>query len=277
MGSIGDLGLPEGAWDSHVHVVDETRFPFHPDHPYRPKTATLDDLLDFESRNGIYHVCLVAISVYSTDNRSLLDALLRLKGQGRGVACIDPATVSDAELKTLHNAGVRGVRLNLKTRSEVPDKAQLVKTLRTYADKIRSLKWALQIYVSLDQIPHLAEEIPKLGIPVVLDHLGGPKKDVPAREQRGYREFMELLRNGYVWTKMSGAYRFSEVPDLDEYARTILRVAPDQVVWASDWPHTGGVSVPDFVERCKEWCDHDEGLMRKLWVENPRRLWQFES
>ncbi|KAH7350580.1 hypothetical protein BKA65DRAFT_395908, partial [Rhexocercosporidium sp. MPI-PUGE-AT-0058] len=67
----------------------------------------------------------------------------------RGVGCIDPDTITDTELKTLHDAGVRGVRLNLKTRSENPDKAFFTKTLRNYADRIRPLNWVLQIYVSL--------------------------------------------------------------------------------------------------------------------------------
>jgi hypothetical protein len=31
--------LPSGAWDSHVHVVDEDTFPLHPMHPYRPMST----------------------------------------------------------------------------------------------------------------------------------------------------------------------------------------------------------------------------------------------
>ncbi|KAK6823375.1 hypothetical protein RU639_005830 [Aspergillus parasiticus] len=74
MGSIDvDTIPPPGAWDSHVHIVDEDHF-------------------------GIEHGCLIAFSVYHTDYSSTLDALSRL-GKGRAVACIDPNTISNEELQ----------------------------------------------------------------------------------------------------------------------------------------------------------------------------------
>ncbi len=148
-----DTSLPDGAWDSHVHIADEVsnqldnhtpekerkrkmhrasfniqspihvlqdKFPYHPSHPYRPKKADLDDLLTFQQTQGITHSCLVAFSVYHTDNSILLDALRRLNingSRGRAVACVDSQTVTDTELQDLHNAGVRGIRLNFRTSS----------------------------------------------------------------------------------------------------------------------------------------------------------------
>jgi predicted TIM-barrel fold metal-dependent hydrolase len=93
---------------------------------------------------------------------------------------------------------------------------------------------------------------------------------------------------------MSGIYRFANLPDVDVFAREFLRTAPTQVVWASDWPHSGGVAknpggdrnkvqdyrkidIPDFIARCKDWCDHDEFLIRSIWVDNPKRLWQYDD
>ena len=59
-------------------------------------------------------VVLVQPSVYGTDNRGLLNALAVLGPEvARGVAVIDPETVSDVTLQDLHKAGVRGVRVNL--------------------------------------------------------------------------------------------------------------------------------------------------------------------
>jgi predicted TIM-barrel fold metal-dependent hydrolase len=312
-----DVSLPAGAWDSHVHVADEVsrhthlhgvslanssqeKFPYHEFHPYRPQKADLDDLLAFQRSQGIAHSCLVAFSVYHTDNSSLLDALRRLEGKGRAVACIDPQTVTDAGLQELHDAGTRGIRLNFRTSSNRVDEATFHTLLTQAADRIRPFGWALQLYVSLDQIAQFASVVPRLGVPVVIDHVGHPEpSNGPPRLQEGYREFMDLLRSGQVYTKLSGTYRFDDLPELDSYVQEILTIAPDRVVWASDWPHSGGVSrnpggdrnqvqeyrmIDDqgWIVQCKRWCrlvggDNGDGLARKIWVDNPRRLWQYEN
>lgn len=266
-------------------------------HPYRPKKADLDDLLRFESQLGISHVCLIAFSVYHTDNSSIVDALTKLGGKGRAVVCIDPEAVTDGELRKLHGLGARGVRLNLKTRDQRLGKIEFEGLLKSYADKIRCLGWALQLFVAMEQIDLIADVLPTLGIPVVIDHLGAPhpSKGAP-KTQPGYEAFMKLLRSGQVWTKLSGTYRFDKVPGLEEYIMDVLRIAPNRVVWASDWPHSGGAQanpggdcnaiqeyrkIDDraWVDRCKSWCRavSGENLIRKIWRDNPRALWQYDD
>lgn len=192
----------------------------------------------------------------------------------------------------MHDLGVRGVRLNLRTRSEIIEPSLFAIILRKYAEKIRRFGWALQIYTSLDQVKHIASVIPSLGVPVVFDHLASPEGSLPPKQLPGYSELMSLLKERLVYVKLSGMYRFPDTPGLGEYVMEILRIAPTQVVWASDWPHSGGVTrnpggdrkkvqeyrsvnIPEFVETCKRWCNYDEDLMNKIWVENPRRLWQY--
>jgi predicted TIM-barrel fold metal-dependent hydrolase len=176
-------------------------------------------------------------------------------------------------------------------------------SLHLVADKIRSLDWVLQLYIGLGQMPELVELLPHLRITVVLDHLGEPDEAKgPGRLQKGYTELLEQLKQGTVYTKLSGTYRFSTLPDLDEYVTEILKTAPDRVVWASDWPHTAGVKgnpqgdrtkvseyrqVDDqaWVTRCRAWCDvaaqgdRDRALAleHKIWVDNPRRLWRVRK
>ncbi|KAF4335497.1 amidohydrolase 2 [Fusarium beomiforme] len=284
---------PRGSWDSHVHIFDEDHFPMHPHHAFHPRKASLGSLQAFHRQIGIDHACLVAFSPYHTDNSSLLDALASPNCPDCAVACINPGAVTDQELRTLHEAGVRGVRINLCTRSESFDGKIVIET----ATRIRPLDWVLQIYLSLDQIVDLAPLVPGLGVRVVLDHIGAPQADRgPAKSQQGYDEFMRLLREGWVWTKLSGIYRFPDLPDLDDYVTTILQVAPDHVVWASDWPHSGGAEAnPDgdrdkvqdyreiddhaWVKQCWRWCRQVEGgqgllLADKIWRTNPQRLWQ---
>ena len=248
--------------------------------------------MKFEEGLGTDHVCLVAISVYGTDNELLLRSLRELKDKGRAVVSIDPETISDQDLDEMHALGVRGIRINLKSTSQNKSREELTTTLRSYVQKIHRLKWAIQLHIGLADIEKIASEIPKLGVPVVIDHLATPEKTLAPRLQHGYTAFMDLLFKKQLWVKLSGIYRFAELPELDAYVREILRVAPTQVVWASDWPHTGGVAanpqgdrhalqeyrkfdVPSFIAQCKEWCEGDEALIQKIFVDNPQRLWQY--
>ncbi|KAH8178378.1 amidohydrolase domain-containing protein [Sarocladium implicatum] len=303
MGSAAELDNipPPGAWDSHVHVVDEETFPFDPQHPYRPAKATVADLQSFHREIGITHSCLVAVSVHGTDHRSILHALKVLGNESsphRAVVTIDATKVSDEELSALHDAGVRGVRMNLHTRGDAVDR----QAVQLVADRIRQMNWVLQLYIGLHQMAELADMLPQLRVTVVVDHLGEPDETKgPGRSQDGYAQLLQQLKQGSIYVKLSGTYRFAKLPDLDEYAVEILREAPDRVVWASDWPHTGGVKgnpggdrtkvqpyrkVDDraWVSRCAVWCNEATGgdkeragpLAQKIWVDNPRRLWQAE-
>nr|POE56690.1 2-pyrone-4,6-dicarbaxylate hydrolase [Quercus suber] len=270
----------------------QARFPFQSNPPYIPRSATVSDLIAFKKRLGIQHLGLVCISVYGTDNRSILDAMTRLDSKCRAVACIDPMTISEEELDELHKVGVRGARINLKTREETLSLEQLSTKLYTYAAKIRARKWFLELYLGLDQMEMVADVIPRIGVRVVIDHMGSPASDQHVKLQAGYETLIGLLRKGQLWVKISGTYRFNDLPDLDDYGRALVHAGPKNIVWASDWPHTGGPTVDDagrtfreyrdindmdFVRRCFEWCDFDEHLIQDLFVENPRRLWLDED
>ena len=170
-------------------------------------------------------------------------------------------------------------------------------SLRSYAAVLRPLNWSLHLHIPLSDLPKIHATIPTLGIDVVLDHLASPDPATDPRDQLGYAQLMDLLARKLVWVKLSGLYRFSEMPGLGEFVREVLRVAPGQVVWASDWPHTGGagrnpggdrrrvqefrrVDVGGFLEECWGWCGGKEGGdegMRRVLVENPRRLWGWEG
>lgn len=213
-----------------------------------------------------------------------------MNGRARAVVCIDPTKISEGELQSLHEAGARGVRLNFKTWGKSMTKTQLSERLKRYAEKIRHLGWVIQVYITLDQVPLIRDVVRRLGVPVVLDHMASPDPSTPAREQQGYFELLELMREDLIWVKISGTYRFSQLPDLDEYGKTLIRTNPNRVVWASDWPHTGGVEhnprgnrhehqdyrIYDdfqFIRRCFDWCGRDQTLIDKLFSQNPRTLW----
>lgn len=208
----------------------------------------------------------------------------------RAVVSFDPHSITEDELDAMHLSGVRGVRVNLKTKGETPSREQFEKNLQSYATRLCARGWILQLYLGLDQVALIADIVPRLGVKVVIDHMGSPDPSCEAALQSGRKELLDLLAGGNVWVKISGFYRFAELPDLDSYAAELIQAGPDNVVWASDWPHTGGpvemvdgrlissyrqVQIKDFIRKCFEWCDHDELLIKKLFVDNPRRLWLF--
>jgi hypothetical protein len=104
-------------------------------------------------------------SVYHTDNASIEDAQAKLNGKGRAVVCIDPDTVSDGELRKLHRFGARGVRLNLQSHEQHLDWQEFQRVLFAYADRIRPLGWALQIFCALEQLNLIAPHHPNTADP----------------------------------------------------------------------------------------------------------------
>lgn len=149
--------LPSGAWDTHVHVFDSTIGPFSPDSAYTPAQAPLDRLLEFgrsiSEHDSPVNLLLVQPSPYGTDNSVLLSVLKTLQGSdnvmARGIAVVDVATVTDEELWELHNAGVRGIRLNKMASGRDMNVDSVTDDIRLAADRIKDLPgWKLQLYVA---------------------------------------------------------------------------------------------------------------------------------
>ena len=106
--------MPTWAWDSHMHVTSPG-YPLAADATYKPSLHSVDHAMEFESSIGVSRIVLVQASIYGTDNSCLLEAL-RIVGprHGRGAVGIDPETIKLPILKSWHDLGDRGVRLNLK-------------------------------------------------------------------------------------------------------------------------------------------------------------------
>ena len=226
------MAPPKGSWDSHVHVLDPVRpssndtilidkeeMPFAKSRPFTPKAALLSSLESFESSNGIDHVCIVQVSSYATNNMYMVRALRQIAQQGgipRGVVVIDPAQITDEELDMYHEAGVRAVRVNMKTYSISVDPKQWKSLLMPYVLRIKRLDWVLQIYVSLDALISLAPIIPQLGITVVIDHIAHAGTTSPCDPNSGFAELLNLLRRKEAFVKVSGLNRLTDDPQFKD-------------------------------------------------------------
>ena len=103
---------PPRACDGHCHIFGPaSRFPYAPERRYTPQDAGRETLAALHRHLGLERAILVQASCHGTNNNAMLDALEWAKGRWRGVAMVKK-DVTDLELTTLHEAGVRGVRFN---------------------------------------------------------------------------------------------------------------------------------------------------------------------
>lgn len=287
------MSLPTGACDCHVHVFDPAGFPFASARSYTPGAASLADLESFLDRHGLDRVVLVQPSVYGTDNACVVDAIERLgQDRARGVAVVDPATADRRVLEGLRDAGIRGLRINLEAKGE-RRAAALGDALDRIEPSAASVGFFVEVYADLDTIRTAAPHLAELRVPVVLDHFAGARAE-RGLDQPGLGELKGLLATGRTWIKLSAPYRASDDPaydDLADLARELVALRPDRMLWASDWPHTGGgkerlVRAADAIEPFRavddamalgllgDWSGN-EGVRRRILVDNPAELFGF--
>jgi len=272
-----DLRFPVGACDCHAHVFGpRPQYPLAPGHGYVPPVADTDDFVRMLTTIGCERAVIVQPSIYGTDHRCTLDALRSGKFQFRGVAVIDES-FTDSALEELHQAGIRGVRLNLKSRGSTA----ALESAPRLADRIKARGWHLQFYMDVRAID--AADIDGLmGLPVdiVIDHFG--HIDVADGLQApAFQSLLLLARHDSCWFKLIGPYRISRqgplFADVTPFAQALLAAAPDRCVWGTDWPHPNTDFMPndgDLADRVAAWIP-DPGLRQRVLVDNPARLYGF--
>ena len=108
--------LPAGAVDSHCHVFGPgAEFPYAPERKYTPCDASKQQLYALRDHLGFARNVVVQATCHGADNRAMVDALERSGGRARGVVTVK-RDVTRAELESMHQAGVRGVRFNFVKR-----------------------------------------------------------------------------------------------------------------------------------------------------------------
>jgi len=208
-----------------------------------------------------------------------VDAIAQLGPNARGVAVLHP-TVTDAELKALHAAGVRGVRFTLGDPATAVVKVDMIEPL---AKRVADLGWHVQFNVEGEQIIELADLLRRLPTQLVFDHLANPP--LPAGiEHRSHAIVRGLVDRGRAWVKLSGAYSNSKIgapsyPEATRTAQAFVKAAPERLVWGSDWPHP---TMPDnnkpndalLFDLLTEWAP-DEATRTLILVRNPEALYSF--
>ena len=160
--------FPPGACDCHSHVFGpQTEFPYLPNTAYIPPDASPRDYARMLGTIGCQRAVIVQPSIYGTDNRCMVAALTSGLFDFRGVAVVDQ-DVGEQELEALHRAGVRGVRINLSSKTPGIPLEQAPKL----AARIKPFGWHLQFFLRIGQVPSLEQVIARIPVPCVIDHFG---------------------------------------------------------------------------------------------------------
>ncbi|MES2473755.1 MAG: amidohydrolase family protein [Pseudomonadota bacterium] len=271
------FSVPPGACDSHLHIYD-SRFPYMASAVLKPPLATVSDYKALQRKLGTTRAVVVQPSTYGTDNSCTLDAIAQL-GDARGV-CVVNASVTDAELKRLHEGGIRGARIQFGLGN--PVSADEVMPL---AKRIAALGWHIQCNMPPEQLVQMEGLLLSLPVPVIIDHLGRATNTSSPQ----YKTVRKLLDSGKGWVKVSGAYLYNGgiaplYVGASDAARGYIAAAPERCIWGSDWPHPDAtkalnpVAMPDDVVLLNltvRWTPN-QNLRHKILVENAEKFYGFD-
>lgn len=252
--------------DTHFHVfhagvaVDGAR--------YVPQySALLTDWMRQAQSVGIGRGVWVQPSFLGTDNSLMVSALQAHPDMLRGIAVVRPNVAAD-ELLALHQAGVRGIRLNLAGIShDIPEWTQA----HTVWQFMQSVGWHLEVHTDQGRLPHVLAQLPP-DVALVVDHMAKPMQ--ARADDPSVRALRERTRATTVHVKLSGAYRLGDV-SADQLAAVLQsELGAKTLLWGSDWPCTNHEQFADFeklMAQAHAWMDADG--FEQVMVRNPLQLY----
>lgn len=268
------FAMPALACDCHHHIYDR-RYPAHPSATLLPEDASIADYKLLQKRLGLQRNVIVQPSTYGVDNRLLVDTLKVMGSGARGVAVVD-VNVSDDQLLTLHQAGVRGIRFNLSFLVGITTDMML-----PLSKRIAPMGWHIQINGSADRILAQQALISSLEVPVVFDHMGQLPQP-QGTDHPVFKVYERWLGEGKTWFKLSGPYLTSKKADMSDaavVAHALIAKSPDRMVWGSDWPHptkkaNEKPNDATILNLLAAWAP-TEAARAKILVHNPAKLYGF--
>lgn len=280
--------------DAHLHVFGPpSRFPVVVGGTADPG-ASLERYEAAVAGLGIGRRVLVQPSAYGGDNRCLLEALAALGPEAaRGVVAVGADRPDDATLGAWQALGVRGLRCicfppGTKAHAVGPGwgptegwSEEVRPRLSDLATLAAEVGWHLDLLAPGWLLVELLDLLEAMPVEVCLAHLGM----FPAAggvDQPGFRALLGLLagEGGHAWLKLTGPYRITgqgESAGVAAMARAAYEVAPDRVIWGSDFPHLSfgaAVDTSAMLDQVVTWFPGEEPR-RRILAENPARLFGF--
>lgn len=207
-------------FDAHFHIID-FNYEVKENNGYMPPSYLTEDYQEETQDMNIAGGAIVSGSFQGFNQQYLLKALIDLGPEFCGVTQL-PYSVSDEEIISLNDEGVRALRFNVK-RGGSEDLAHL----SDFAKRVHDLVgWHSELYIDSKNLPDIEETI--LSLPAIsIDHLGLSKEGLP--------NLLRLVDKG-VHVKATG---FSRVDlNVQDTLKEIYHANPDALMFGTDLPST---------------------------------------
>lgn len=263
--------------DCHFHVFDAFGALGHsPYARYVPQySSTLGDWEACAHSARVSHGVVVQPSFLGADNQQLLQTLAQRPQTLRGVAVV-ASSVNEYELRAMHHAGVRGIRLNLMGAGD--DVGALRALPTSWWSALVAADMHLELHADIGRIAALLPRVPHVAT-VVLDHFAKPDR-VDLRDDTVRAVSHRSRSGGVTYVTLSGAYRQAAATRslCGELASLWLgELGADQLLWGSDWPCTNFESqatYPALLDALRTWLPRASDWPNALAFNAQRLYWR---
>jgi predicted TIM-barrel fold metal-dependent hydrolase len=234
--------VPADAWDTHIHVFDPDNFPYSTKRSYTPKPALITEY-PF-SATGCKNIVVVQATVQGHSPNPLLAGMGTKSTEAshiRGLCTIDLAETSDAELDTLHAAGVRGIRMSTMTwgHGTQAEAFEIAEKILAVAERVARLAWVVDVFTDVKTWGAMADLIPReldMRVKLVADHCGGTYPGDEKSEE--FEKFLQMVREGFLFVKLSGFDRLypgheGGMGAMEPIVKAIVEANPKRILYGS--------------------------------------------
>ncbi|MEO4052365.1 amidohydrolase family protein [Solibacillus sp. CAU 1738] len=207
-------------FDAHFHIINYD-FPVVENQGYMPPNYIVNNYEKEVANLNVRGGAIVSGSFQGFDQGYLLDALKQMGPSFCGVTQL-PITVTDEEILSLHEKGVKALRFNIKRGG-----SEDLSKLDTFARRVFDLVgWHSELYIDSKHLPDIMTILENLPA-VSIDHLGISEKGLPY--------LLKLVEKG-VHVKATGFGRVEL--NVENALRSIYSVNPDALMFGTDLPST---------------------------------------
>jgi predicted TIM-barrel fold metal-dependent hydrolase len=196
--------------DTHIHLFEPERFPYHANAVYRPPAQTLAEYSAFVKASDIAHTVIVHPEPYQDDHRYLEYCFAHepRKGFFRGTCLYDPlAADTPARVKAVSDRIV-ALRVHATEPDKYPTRSGPIRDRDLSSEEMRRMWKAAAdrgIAVQLHLVPRFAPAVYKLAeqfrtMPVLLDHMARAAQGTSA----DFDNVLRLAKLPRVYIKFSG-------------------------------------------------------------------------
>jgi len=267
----------------HMFSQDQTKFPYHPNAPYKPEGNSLEGYNAFVKEAQLSHTVLVQPEPYQDDHRYLEYCLQHEPSLGYFKATclydpIDPKTPARIDELVKRNPGrIVGMRIHevhqrgtpSLTSGPIKDRDLKDPGMKAVFKKVQDLGLIIQVQT----IPCYASQLGDLasgfrGVPVLIDHFGLMARGTPEE----YDEVVKLSKQPQFYMKIS------QLPPNSKSAvrRVYDAYGPDRLIWGSY-----GSAMPAFEKTLAQIDDvfdfASEADRAKIRGGNAMKLFKFKT